>query len=454
MLFQGPLSEMKDPQKAGLIVNWISRQCAMTLHSMNVSLYKPETVFETLEYIFRPESNQTLSRFKFRGLKQCQSQSCDTYMAELHLNIVECKYPNTVQDELLKDQFIFGVCVKEVQDHFLGEITPEDNSDKCLFKAHKVESKIEQCKLLGIKTSMTYDVIHSSNRGRSKSKSKNQGCVRSQSSIRNCKYCGKSHDQGSCPAFGKECTKCGKKNHFKAVCKSGSSDKHDQSRSRPKKGKKGKKFHEINASEDNGMDDLADQVQSLFYHDVHFNNVNMRMHTELGCQMSQNKLKQVFKIDTGADGNLIPITMFMKLYPKISLEMLAKTIDKGITLFAYNNTPIKQYGTCSVKITFNGKQEICKFYVVEHATAILGVSDSEKLGLVKVNFDVIQSKTVKMVHNISLSEVFKHEMESEYPELFKGIGCMDGEISIKLKESAIPHVGMCIMQCKNLLKQN
>ena len=142
----------------------------------------------------------------------------------------------------------------------------------------------------------------------------------------------------------------------------------------------------------------------------------------------------------GADGNLMPITMFTKLYPKISLEMLAKTIDKGITLFVYNNTPIKQYGTCSVKITFNGKQEICKFYVVEHTTAILGVSDSEKLGLVKVNFDVIQSKMVKMVHNVSMSETFKYQMESEFSELFQGIGCMDGEISIKLKEGAIPHV--------------
>ena len=109
-------------------------------------------------------------------------------MAELHLDIVECKYPNTVQDELLKDQFIFGVCIKEVQDHLLGEITPEDNSDKCLLEARKVESKIEQCKLLGIKTSMTYDAIHSNNnRGRSKSKGKNQGGGRSQSSVRNCK---------------------------------------------------------------------------------------------------------------------------------------------------------------------------------------------------------------------------------------------------------------------------
>ena len=43
-------------QKAGLIVNWISRQCTMTLHSMSVELDKPDTVFETLQNIFRLES--------------------------------------------------------------------------------------------------------------------------------------------------------------------------------------------------------------------------------------------------------------------------------------------------------------------------------------------------------------------------------------------------------------
>ena len=151
----------------------------------------------------------------------------------------------------------------------------------------------------------------------------------------------------------------------------------------------------------------------------------------------------MFKVDTGAGGNLMPITMFMKLYPKISLETLSKTIDKGITLFAYNNTPIKQYGTCSVNVSFKGKQEICKFYVVEHSTAILGVSDSEKLGLVKVNFDMIQNKTLRLIHSVDSnteSEAFKAKMESEFPELFKGIGCMDGEISIKLREGAILHV--------------
>ena len=74
----------------------------------------------------------------------------------------------------------------------------------------------------------------------------------------------------------------------------------------------------------NEMDELQEQVQSLFYHDVHFNNVNTIMHTELGCEMSQSRSKQVFKMDTGADGNLMPIAMFTKLYPRISLEVLPK----------------------------------------------------------------------------------------------------------------------------------
>ena len=33
----------------------------MTLHSMGIELDKPKTVFDSLERIFHPESNQTLS---------------------------------------------------------------------------------------------------------------------------------------------------------------------------------------------------------------------------------------------------------------------------------------------------------------------------------------------------------------------------------------------------------
>ena len=284
------------------------------------------------------KSNQTLSRFKFRGLKQKSTQSCDSYMSELRLAIVECRYPDIVQDELLKDQFIFGLMVKEIQDHLLGEIVAEDTSEKCLLESRKIESKIEQRKLLGIKAAVSYDSIHTNNRSRGKFRSQSKGRAKSSSSIRNCKYCGKSHSKRNCSAFGKKCQKCGKENHFKAVCKSGNN--RDHSKPRGKTGKK--KFHEINESGEGSMDDLAEQVQSLFYNDVHFNSINSRMHTTLQCTTPDGQSSdQTFKVDTGADGNLMPISMFSKIFPKVSLDALGQTINKGVTLYAYNDTEIQ-----------------------------------------------------------------------------------------------------------------
>ena len=56
--------------------------------------------------------------------------------------------------------------IKEIQDHLLGEIKAEDPSEKCLLETRKIESKIEQRKLLGIKTAMTYDSIQHTGRGK------------------------------------------------------------------------------------------------------------------------------------------------------------------------------------------------------------------------------------------------------------------------------------------------
>ena len=140
---------MKDKPKVGLIVNWLGRECAQALKSLEVEADKPEEVYEALEKIFRLESNQTLARFKFRSMKQKQSESIDAYMSKLRLALPECKYKND-SDELLKDQFLFGMYDKEIQDHLLGEISESDNSVKALYEARKIESKHEQCKLLGI----------------------------------------------------------------------------------------------------------------------------------------------------------------------------------------------------------------------------------------------------------------------------------------------------------------
>ena len=60
---------------------------------------------------------------------------------------------------------------------------------------------------------------------------------------------------------------------------------------------KGKKIHKVTEEQNNAMDDLADRVQSLFYHDIHFNAINMWIHTRLECEIPHGlKTNETFKI--------------------------------------------------------------------------------------------------------------------------------------------------------------
>ena len=58
ILFDGPLSDLKDKQKAGLI-GWVGRLPNLT--SVDAEINSTNKVFNALENVFRPESNQTLA---------------------------------------------------------------------------------------------------------------------------------------------------------------------------------------------------------------------------------------------------------------------------------------------------------------------------------------------------------------------------------------------------------
>ena len=183
IFFNGPLCDLKEKQRAGLLMNWLGREASQILTSVDSDVNTPEEVFGTLENVFRPESNQTLSCFKFRNMKQRASQNWDSYMSELRLALPECKYRNDA-DELLKDQFIFGIHNKEIQDHLLGEIKETDNSIRALYEARKIESKLAQRKMLGIANPGLVSVNE----------------IRNRSTKRDCDKCGRSHGKRDCPA--------------------------------------------------------------------------------------------------------------------------------------------------------------------------------------------------------------------------------------------------------------
>ena len=69
---------------------------------------------------------------------------------------------------------------------------------------------------------------------------------------------------------------------------------------------------------------------------------NLRMLSDLYAQSRSCKDTIRFKLDTGAGDNMLPYDTWKEFFPGQSGTALAKTIDRGVTLQAYNksrNTP-------------------------------------------------------------------------------------------------------------------
>ena len=100
-----------------------------------------------------------------------------------------------------------------------------------------------------------------------------------------------------------------------------------------------------------------------------------------------------FKIDSGACGNLIPLSLYLELFPDSCVNDLKPTIDHRehrVQLVVYNKNLIKQYGTCYLKIKSNSHVYICKFYVIDsHFNPIIGVGSCLKLGLIQFQITMV-----------------------------------------------------------------
>ena len=101
-------------------------------------------------------------------------------------------------------------------------------------------------------------------------------------------------------------------------------------------------------------------------------------------------------------------------------------------------------------------RKICKFYLVDFLTAILGIHDSESLKLITVHFDSVGAEisyteplkgkvsqsTPMYVNTIQNAEnhEFSIKIKHDFKGLFTGIGNMNTVIDKKLREGAVPYV--------------
>ena len=94
-------------------------------------------------------------------------------------------------------------------------------------------------------------------------------------------------------------------------------------------------------------------------------------------------ITQRFKLDSGACANLIPISVYSRLFSKSDRD-LKTTIDHRVKLIAANNKQIKQLGTVNLRVKAEDREKVCKFYIVpDSCRPILGLPDLKRMDLVQ-----------------------------------------------------------------------
>ena len=184
---------------------------------------------------------------------------------------------------------------------------------------------------------------------------------------------------------------------------------------------------------------------------------NLRILSNLYAQSFSPKDAIRFKLDTGAGSNMLPYNTWREVFPGQSNAALANTIDRLVTLQAYNKSKICQVSTYNLKISHNGTTHACYFFIVlAKYHPILGLNNLIALKLVTFDCPTTTpwslSCTTTSIDTVTCDSV-NQSIDLQKPltltdmidnpkckHLFQGVGKFKIKpVDITLREGAIPY---------------
>ena len=334
-------------------------QCTVFLHTMGeevLEVYdtftfteeeanKIEPLVARFEAYCSPKKNITYERYLFFSCTQ-NSRTIDTFVTDLRMKT--CEF-GTLHDSLIKDRIVCGIDNNSVRERLLR------NTELTLQVAINTVRAAETSKTQ-IET-LTNSALEAAtiNLGR-KQNQKTKPPLRHQppkltkqkQSKKPCARCGSHHKPRECRAFGTTCHRCQGKNHFAHMCFTKSPNSDHQ------------KLHEVEQQSDTETD------EDLFLGELESSRKDKN---ELFTNLNVNAENICFKIDTGAQCNVIPEHAFEKLRKKPSLQ------TTKVTLTTYGGVRLPIKGPCTMKIKHNDQNIDVKFFVVaiDKAQPLIGL---------------------------------------------------------------------------------
>ena len=338
--------------------------------------------------------NVIFERFIFWTTNQEEGEPIDHFLTRLKTRIASCEYTKGEEDdgslatEMVRDKLIIGLNDDKLRERLLrsDKLTLEKAVEIC--RATEI-SRIQAQAMGG--SSTTVHVV------KRKAEKKTEAPIQERKERKPCGFCGTYHRPRNCPAWGKTCPACGRNNHFASVCRNK------------------RQVNSIDVSEDDnqeirGFDDFFIGAISKEGQDNELWEVKMKINDKVIR----------FKLDTGAQANVISNDLFQKVRRNENMR------STNARLETYSGEKIKPLGEVDMAIETKNKYAVLTFIIVDLKQApILGLSDCTSLGL------------VKRVDALKNDDILK-----KYPDVFKGIGCIEslGEHHIHIDKNATPVV--------------
>ena len=104
--------------------------------------------------------------------------------------------------------------------------------------------------------------------------------------------------------------------------------------------------------EQEAVQDSAEEINidAVRINSIHFNKNCSVLTVNLKMSPGSYNIMLQYKLNTGSNGNTMPLHTYKEMFPEITKEQLAATKTKNILLKMYNKTTITQLGTCTVEV--------------------------------------------------------------------------------------------------------
>ena len=380
---------------------------------------KYAVVLAKFDEYYAPKTNVTYERHRFFTRSRQPGETVDKFVTDLRILAQTCEF-DALTDSLIKDRVVCGIGDSMLTERLLRV------DDLDLPKAIRIcrAAEVSQEQLRRLDESAAVQSVEAVRVSRDKPRDK----PRQQPSAR-CSRCGRSHGPYTqCPAKGKICHKCKGYDHFSVVCrtKSGHIQSVDATVDTVGKGE----THPQASQQVSSITTETEVAPSLFIAALDHDSNSWKV------PISTNGSVVTFKLDTGAQVNVLPRKIYRQLHKKPTIK------PANARIMAYgSDMPLPLDGQCVCQVRVReGMTKTIRFYITSvQAEPILGLSACLDLELIKplcsISSEAPPTSPTREDHSGETSV----PIAVAYSDLFHGIGRLHQyPHTIRLQANTIP----------------